>query len=186
MNGSEQSPHRAVLMTLARSVVAVVGLLYAYFTLPMDLSFGRDLGLGVLTLTLFAVIFARQVRRIRRARYPMLRAVEALVMVATLFVVVLAAVHVSLASQNPDAYSEPMSRLDGIYFTVTVLATVGFGDIAPVSDEARIVTTLQMVGGVALLGAGVRFLFSVASATRAGHQQVVPVDGSDLEDTKAD
>ncbi len=55
-----------------------------------------------------------------------------------------------------------MSRLDALYFTVTTLATVGFGDITPTSDVARAVTTVQMVMGVVLLGVGVRLLVSVA------------------------
>jgi voltage-gated potassium channel len=115
-------------------------------------------------VAVFAAVFVRQVRRIRAAAYPMLRAVEALVMVATLFVVVVASIHVAVASQDPQAYSEPLTRLDGIYFTVTVLATVGFGDITPVSEQARAFTTIQMVMGVALLGAGLRLLIAVAQA----------------------
>jgi voltage-gated potassium channel len=49
-------------------------------------------------------------------------------------------------------FSEPLSRLDSAYFTVTVFATVGFGDITPVTQAARATTTLQMVGDVILVG----------------------------------
>jgi voltage-gated potassium channel len=157
---------RAALVTLARSAVGMAALLYAYFHLPLHLDREGALD-GVLALAgvaVFCAVFVRQVRRIRAAAYPMLQAVEALVMVATLFVVVVAWVHVALASQDPQAYSEVMTRLDGIYFTVTVLATVGFGDITPVSEQARAFTTIQMVMGVALLGAGVRVLIAVAKS----------------------
>jgi hypothetical protein len=50
---------------------------------------------------------------------------------------------------------------------MTVLATVGFGDIVPVSDPARVVTTLQMVCGLAFLGVvGRLFLAAVQRAHR--------------------
>lgn len=178
--GAGASPQKAVAITIGRSLLAVTVLIYAYLTLPLDLGRDRvaDLVLGLVGLVVFAAIFVRQVRRIRIARFPVLRAVEALVMVATLFVVVVAAVHVELAAHDPSAYSEPLSRLDGLYFTVTVLATVGFGDITPVSDQARIFTTVQMVAGVALLGAGVRLLFSVANAVREDRRTADPPDGA--------
>jgi Ion channel len=157
---------RAALLTVVRSAVGMVALLFAYFHLPLRLDRAGVLDgvLALLGVAVFVAVFVRQVRRIRVAAYPMLRAVEALVMVATLFVVVVASVHIALATQDPQAYSEALTRLDGIYFTVTVLATVGFGDITPVSEAARSFTTIQMVLGVALLGAGVRVLVAVAKA----------------------
>jgi hypothetical protein len=51
-----------------------------------------------------------------------------------------------------------MSRVGALYFTVTVFATVGFGDIVPVTDAARIVVMVQMVGDLVLVGVGVRVL----------------------------
>ena len=67
-------------------------------------------------------------------------------------------------SARPGSYSEALSRLDALYFTVTTLATVGFGDITPERAAlTRTVTTALIVLGVALLGAGVRILIGVAS-----------------------
>jgi voltage-gated potassium channel len=51
-----------------------------------------------------------------------------------------------------------LSRTDGLYFTVTVFATVGFGDITPRSELARIVTTTQMLFGLVAFGLIVRTL----------------------------
>ena len=93
----------------------------------------------------------------------MLRAVESIALVGCLFVVVVASIHYSLWLANHDSYSEALSRLDALYFTVTTLATVGFGDITPTSTLTRSVTTVLIVLGVALLGAGVRVLIGVAS-----------------------
>jgi hypothetical protein len=144
--------------------LAVAALLLAYFMVPLDT--GDDLALGLMAvgvgLIVFAAIFVRQMRRIRIARHPFLRAVEAVAMVATLFVVTLASIHYGLAQSDPSAYSEPLTRLDAAYFVVTTLATVGFGDITPTSAVTRSVTTVQMVLGVVLLGAGVKVLLGVA------------------------
>jgi hypothetical protein len=39
-----------------------------------------------------------------------------------------------------------------MYFTVTVFATVGFGDITAVSQSARAVAMTQMLGDLVLVG----------------------------------
>jgi len=40
---------------------------------------------------------------------------------------------------------------DAFYFTVVTLTTVGFGDIAPVSEQGRLVTTLMIITGILLI-----------------------------------
>jgi hypothetical protein len=42
----------------------------------------------------------------------------------------------------------PLNQLDFLYFSFTVLTTVGFGDIVPVHPVARALTTLEQVVGV--------------------------------------
>lgn len=156
---------RQVAGAVLRIVVAIAALLLVYFQMPLQS--GDDVAFGaaavVVGLAAFGVIFLRQVRRIRSAEHPMLRAVEAVALVACLFIVVMASIHYSLWLADHDSYSESLSRLDALYFTVTTLATVGFGDITPTTAVTRSVTTVQMVLGVALLGAGVRVLLGVAS-----------------------
>lgn len=168
---------RHVATALLRIIVAISALLLVYFEMPLQS--GDDLTFGmfavVVGLAAFGVIFLRQVRRIRNAEYPMLRAVEAVALVGCLFVVVVASIHYSLWLEDPTSYTEALSRLDALYFTVTTLATVGFGDITPTTAVTRSVTTVQMVLGVALLGAGVRVLIGVASrATEERRKTVIP------------
>ncbi|MGP7997588.1 MAG: potassium channel family protein, partial [Streptosporangiaceae bacterium] len=55
-----------------------------------------------------------------------------------------------------------------LYFAVTVFSTVGFGDITPKSEAARVVLIVQMLGDLALHGAGVRVLLG---AVRRGQQR---------------
>lgn len=167
-DGHTSAEVRCVVIALLRTLVAVAALLLVYFQMPFESRDNMLLALTavVLGLAAFGVIFVRQMRRIRDAEHPMLRAVEAVALVASLFVVVVAAIHHNLWLTDPNSYSEPLSRLDALYFTVTTLATVGFGDITPTSELTRAVTTVQMVLGVALLGAGVRVLIGVAQQAR--------------------
>ena len=60
-----------------------------------------------------------------------------------------------------------MTRLDSMYFTVTVFATVGFGDITAVSQGARAVTTVQMMGGLVLVGLIARVIVGAVQVGRS-------------------
>ena len=73
-----------------------------------------------------------------------------------------------LAAARPGSFSEPLTHTDGLYFTVTVFATVGFGDIAPVSEPARVVVTIQMMGDLLVLGLLAR---SMLEAVRRGRSR---------------
>jgi voltage-gated potassium channel len=97
-----------------------------------------------------------------RSRYPLLRSVEAMAMTIPLFIVVFSTTHYLINGVEPASYSEPMTRFDALYFTMTTFATVGFGDITPVSLPARLVTLLQMIGGLILVGVVARVLISAA------------------------
>jgi voltage-gated potassium channel len=63
-----------------------------------------------------------------------------------------AATYVLIARDDPDSFSEMFNRTGALSFTLTVFATVGFGDIAPRSDVARILTMLQMIMDLVAIG----------------------------------
>jgi len=73
---------------------------------------------------------------------------------------VLATTYFISSQSAPSAYSEPLSRLDALYFSVTVFSTVGFGDIVPVSSLARVLTMAQMIGDVVVIGLVVRVMIA--------------------------
>lgn len=120
-------------------------------------------------LAVVVLVLAAQLRAIARSRHPVRKGVQALVLVLTLFVLVFAAAHHLLSAADAGAFTEPLDRLDALYFAVTVLTTVGFGDIAPLTPVARALVTAQMVGDVLVVGGAVR---AVVFAVRARHQQV--------------
>ena len=53
--------------------------------------------------------------------------------------------------------------MTALYFTVTIFSTVGFGDITPKTDLARLVTTVQMLADLAVIAVVVRLILGTAS-----------------------
>ncbi|MBT2479667.1 two pore domain potassium channel family protein [Streptomyces sp. ISL-94] len=147
------------------------------------------LGLG---LVLFGLLIAWQVTAITRAPYPRLRAVEALAIAVPLFLLLFSATYFLLSQEAPQSFSEPLSRTDAVYFAVTVFATVGFGDIAPAGEAGRVLTTVQMVADLIVVGVIAKVLFGavqigIRRRTRMrgrGQASVDPVDpdGADPHD----
>ena len=138
---------------LIRPVIGGVLLVVLYFVLPLDRSV--DAGTAVVFaagLAAVGLLVVVQTRQIVRSRYPRLRAIGAIAITIPMFLVLFATVYYLLAQNYPRAFTEPLSRVDSLYFTVTVFSTVGFGDIAPKLEAARIVAMVQMIGDLALLG----------------------------------
>jgi voltage-gated potassium channel len=55
----------------------------------------------------------------------------------------------------PGQFAELHDKTDALYFSVSTLATVGFGDVHPVGQLARGAVTLQIVFNLVFLGAAV-------------------------------
>ena len=158
---SRAARRRVVAASVLRSVASVTLLLVLYYVAPLDgpLSLGTLITFG-LGLLVFAGVTAWQVRAIIRSDVPVLRAMQALATGVILLLVLYASLYSAIAYNQPDSFTQTLSRTDGLYFTVTVFATVGFGDITPRSELARIVTTTQMLFGLVVFGLIVRTLIS--------------------------
>jgi voltage-gated potassium channel len=100
--------------------------------------------IAITAIGIYAWFFRRQLRSIDASRFPTLRAAEALVLVAAMFLGIFAMIYVMISQEHPSAFTEPLDPFTGYYFALTVLATVGFGDITPVSTTARSITMVQM------------------------------------------
>ena len=77
---------------------------------------------------------------------------------------VFAIVYLSLSQSSATHFSEPLDHTGALYLVITVFSTVGFGDITPESDGARIVVSIQMLLDLVVLGAVVRLLVNVAKS----------------------
>jgi hypothetical protein len=70
------------------------------------------------------------------------------------FLLLFASTYVVMAAISASNFSAPMTHTNGLYFTVTVFATVGFGDITAKTEAARLVVTVQMMIDLVILGLG--------------------------------
>lgn len=157
---------------LARSATWVVlswlVLFGAYFAAPDRVpKDGATVVATVLGTLVFVAFLGWQVRRILTAELPQLRAAEAVGTLPAVFVVLFASIYWLMSAANPAQFTEPMDRISALYFTVAVVTTVGFGDIAAVSSAARGLVTIQMVLDVALLAVLVRLVFTLAKISLA-------------------
>ncbi|MFD8453408.1 MULTISPECIES: potassium channel family protein [Streptomyces] len=147
----------AVRHWLVRAGIAVA-VVVAYFLLPLDhLGPQRPVlswALFALLLTVVAVLLLRQIRHVLLDR-PDSRPGVVISLLIVLSVHVFSATYYALAKQ-PGEFSGLHTRLDALYFTVVTLATVGYGDITPRGQAARLVTVLQIVYS---------FVFLTAAAT---------------------
>ena len=159
-----------VIGTIVDSILACAVLLAVYYLVPFD-NFRREQALVrlVIGIVAFAVVLAWQLRRVTRAEFPMLRAVHALAVTIPFFLVVFAALYLSLAQGTAEHFSEPLDHTGALYLTITVFSTVGFGDITPESELARIVVSIQMLVDLVVIGLVVRLLSTAAkTGTKAG------------------
>ena len=154
-------------------------LVVIYYLLPLDHS-STTVAVTQLIIGLIAFVglVIYQVRSIIRSSFPLLRGVAALATSIPLFLLLFAATYIVLAGISAGNFSQPLSRTDAIYFTVTVFATVGFGDITANTEVARLVVTGQMLADLIVLGVGVRILLSAVQRGRqrppAGNGTVPP------------
>jgi len=169
---------KAGLLAALRVTLSVSALLAAYFLIPTrSADDGSDVPWLILDLGVFAVIVGIQVPAIVKAKHPILRAVEALAMVVPLFLLIFARIYLTNSLNDPSAFTQPLDLITALYFTVTVFASVGFGDIVAQTDTMRMLVTLQMLLNLVVFGFVIRVL---ASAARRGvakrGPQPAPID----------
>ena len=144
---------RRVMRSIARTVVVTGAMVAFYVTAPLDQRLAGAIGVRLLVeLIALVLVLVWQIRSVGRSPHPVLRGVEALVVSVPLLVLTFAATYIVVDHNSPGSFTEALSRLDAAYFAVTVLATVGFGDIAPVTEVARSLVMSQMLVDLAFVG----------------------------------
>lgn len=153
---------REVLRTAVSLAVTWSALLAVYFLLGLaGHAIWTALGILLVGGLLFVVSLTRQFRKVVVAELPQLRAVQALGTSLVVFLVLFASAYLALAA---DSFSRPLNHVSALYFAITVFSTVGFGDITPETDVARIVVAVQMLLDIVLIGLIVRsFLYAARS-----------------------
>jgi flagellar biogenesis protein FliO len=135
-------------------------------------------------LVALVLVLGWQVRSVLRSPNPTLRGVESIAVSVPLLVLTFAAAYYATERASTGSFTESLTRLDAAYFAVTVLTTVGFGDIAPHSEAARSMVMSQMIVDLAFVGLVVKVLVGAVRRRRDEMQNVAaPSSPGEVEAT---
>jgi heme/copper-type cytochrome/quinol oxidase subunit 2 len=129
--------------------------------------------LAIFGIVVYVWFFRRQVKGVYKSQYPTLRALESLILVAAMFLAIFTMVYVMVSINDPNSFTETLDSFNGYYFSLTVLATVGFGDITPNTTLARSVTMVQMALDIAFIAVIIKVMSGAARRAiqqRAQHE----------------
>jgi hypothetical protein len=154
---------RAGLRSLIRSSTVVVLVFGAYYLAPVkaESDFGETLRVLVVAIAM-ALVIVWEIRAVAHSEFPRIRAIDALVSSVSVMVIAFAITYLNMSRRHPDSFNELLGRTSSLYFTITTLATVGYGDIHARTDPARIAVMIQMVFNVAVIGTTVRAILGTA------------------------
>jgi hypothetical protein len=158
-HGTAVERRRILGVAVLRMVGVAVGLLTIYFLIPFDRASAAMIPVVLaVAVVIVSTVNVLLLRSVNRGTYPMLRGVEALVTSLLVLVVTFAQLYLILSSEDPGAFDEVLDHVGALYFTLTTLTTIGYGDIAPVTDAARIVVMVHMVVNVVVVVVFVRLV----------------------------
>jgi hypothetical protein len=155
-------------MAVGRALLTATVLVALYYLLPLgslaaDASTIAKLAVG---FVVFVGLLLWQIREIAQSDEPGLRALEGLCLAVPLFIVLFASTYYLMSQADAASFTAPLTRTDALYFTVTIFATVGFGDLSAKAETARLVVTGQMILDLIVLGAGVRIVLTAVQRGR--------------------
>ncbi len=164
-----------LVKTAVRAVGTATLLVVLYYVLPIEHRAHQSvlLRLGVAS-AVFVAVLVNEIRLISSHDQPMLRATVGMATILPLFIVLFAWIYLTMSHSDPTAFGGRMDRTTALYFTVTVFSTVGFGDITPRTDPARLVTTVQMLSDLAMVAVVVRLI--LGAATRGADRQRASIE----------
>ncbi|WP_207841225.1 potassium channel family protein [Williamsia soli] len=171
-------PKRLLVLTSLRSLATVVAYLVAYFALPWK-SFDDWAGLAIVVAFLGVALLTAvwQIGQIMRSATPAVKAIEALAIIAPIYLLAFSLGYYMLSVNDPAQFNEPLSRMSSLYFTISVFATVGFGDITASVDVSRAVVTVQMVLNLIVVGVGIKIILAAVKWGRDLKKSQTPPPG---------
>ena len=155
---------RELLLVVLRTALLILLVALLLSRLPEEQNFqtlGVISGMVVLS-TIYIFFFFRQLRAVGKSKFPNIRAAEAVFSSAILLLAIFSSIYVAISLSDPMSFTETLTPFSAMYFSTTVLATVGFGDIAPSTVPARWVTMIQMFINLVFIGVVVRVFASAA------------------------
>jgi voltage-gated potassium channel len=168
-----------------RSLLSLLLLLAIYYAVPEKVFTSTEAAvLSIVILVggggLLAALIAGQVRSQFRPGADATVELQSLLMLAYLGVIVFALGYFFMA-RSTEQFSGLETKTDALYFTVTTLATVGFGDIHAVGQGARAIVTAQIVFNLVFLGSLARLLTGHLQQRVEARRTAMPPTGTAAE-----
>lgn len=150
---ARRSARRHVLRTMLICTLVVV----AYYLVPVEPEAGGVrlvvrsalAAVAVLAVTLLVVRLVAHLVRQEPGAWG-----ASLVIVLVTGVVLFALIDYLIAVTDPDQFHDLQTKTDALYFAVTTLATVGYGDVHATGQLARAVVTVQQVYNLVVITTG--------------------------------
>jgi len=153
--GGEPSAPRRV----GRSVLALAGVLVAYYAMPVgEIPSSWDIVLAAsgLLVGLAALVWVavRQVRAMERyeAGDPGVR-LDVLVLTVVVVVPLFALGYYAIERGDASQFADLETKTDALYFTLSTLGTVGFGDVHATGQLARALVIIQITFDLVVVAA---------------------------------
>jgi voltage-gated potassium channel len=139
----------------SRPGLILAGLLAAYYAFPIEFAgasaFGTFLSLTITLagLWLVATIMVRELRAVRRGDPG--RGARVLAMLLVLLVMASSLTFFLLNEARPEEFDGMHTKTDALYFTLTTMSTVGFGDVHAAGQLARVLVCILIVFNVVVV-----------------------------------
>jgi len=153
-------PRRSTLRKAVLTVLTIVVPIVVYFVLPLDKEFGVLIATALVITAAASLIpiSIRQAQLVLTSGDPLFDAMRCIVSALVFLVTAFSSAYFVLAANYDNQINGLNTKLDGIYFTITILATVGFGDISATGQTARAIVSGQMVVNFAVLAVSLRVI----------------------------
>ena len=149
--------------TLGEHGMFLTSALLLYYFVPVDLSHPHpaiDFAVFTVAFVGLSMLIGRQIRRqLAAGDDPGVR-IRSLIVLLYPVVTLFALAYYAMEVHSPGQFTDISTRTDSLYFTVVTLGTVGFGDAHPDGQVAKILTMVQIVFDLLVIG----MMISVATS----------------------
>ncbi len=168
---------RSQLLRAIASALVIAAATAVYYQIPVPGRMREDswailFSCGVVVLGVLIVLTAR--RLVRAGEDARIRGLVLLLTVTVLFF----SWADDAVAMLPNQFVSLSNKTDALYFNISTLATVGFGDVHAVGQLARAAVTLQIVFNLVFIGAAVSIISAFfRSRATVRYQSQPPVAG---------
>lgn len=163
-----------------------LGVLVAYYAVPIN-ERGGDLVVGLLVTTVATVLVAWAIvgQYRRQLRGEEVASVQSLALLAVLAVSLFSLGFLLVQEASPDQFVGLVTRTDALYFSLSSISTVGYGDVHAAGQTARALVSVQLVFNLIFLAA-LGSIFTGRLRERAASAQNGRGQGSSETGTEGD